>query len=871
MSVSNIDNSDENKKPEMIDMRLVKEAHLPLGLIKMEDGYYKQPLTNELESLNERNKKAEEKKKAEEEKKKEEKKKAEEKRKKEEEEKKKAEEKKAEQEKKAEEDRTKLNAEQKSIEKKTDQIEPKNKDSIYNFYWVRHAESVSNMFNNKPTDKYSDEKSNKELLTEIQNFLKDDFDEVKKMKEEQTGGKADMYLVREVYDYINSLATNVKDDKHKDLLDACPVPTGDDPSFNFVKAVKGKDKDKTTDPINPNCISILKDKPYNEEKDKTKKAEYFALWLRNFIPSNFLFQPTLSSVGVRQAEALGDNLLSMFDVSLNDITEMTIYTSATVRTMMTAYLSLSKGYSLQGESSSEIEIYVMPFINEKENDAAIIFVDKPEFHDFTNAGIHPDDIDAVAKEIKEWCDTYLSKDKQPKPNIKFNTDTYAKNQDLIKEKMKNEKKDIDNKLLTDFNTKSKEVKIGLETALKQLSETESETIRQLSEKIKKINEIIDELSNNAEITTVKYKKLAELRSNINNIIKAGSSTNEIKEISDKLPPLKELLQKLIDMVETMNNILRKDNLSNFWDLFYTQITNVKNNILVFSHGKIIADIIKETGANIFTDTVKNIEKKNNNPNYEFETWSSNTAVFKHEYTKESNDVKTNPIKNICLVKNFLEQNDLNSFLDKSTDESDKLKTKFRYLLKKFDMYKDKAQDADNDKKKDSDNNKYTEDELYNDFQEKKTNESNWYKVYKKIMEAYLKYPDKGIRKDDNSKALLDYDKYATDKNTNKLMLLSSDSLRGKIAEITHSIPKTGVLSVGGKKRKNRKAMFSNKKRTKRVRSKPKLRKYTKRNKSVNNKSVNNKSVNKKSVNKKHISKKRNKSLKKKSKYTKKRY
>ena len=55
-------------------------------------------------------------------------------------------------------------------------------------------------------------------------------------------------------------------------------------------------------------------------------------------------------------------------------------------------------------------------------------------------------------------------------------------------------------------------------------------------------------------------------------------------------------------------------------------------------------------------------------------------------------------------------------------------------------------------------------------------------------------------------------------------------------------------SGGGKKRKNRKAMFSNKKHTKRVRSKPKLRKYTKRNKSVNNKR-----------------------LKKKSKYTKKRY
>jgi hypothetical protein len=142
--------------------------------------------------------------------------------------------------------------------------------------------------------------------------------------------------------------------------------------------------------------------------------------------------------------------------------------------------------------------------------------------------------------------------------------------------------------------------------------------------------------------------------------------------------------------------------------------------------------------------------------------------------------------------------------------------------------------------------------------------SNCYKVYENIMKEYLVYHDKGIRKGDETTALLDYDKYDIDNNnnnTNKLMLLKSESLRGKIAEITHGISKTNEPSGGGKKRKNRKAMFSNKKRTKRVRSKPKLRKYTKRNKSVN----------KKSVNKKRISKKHNKSLKKKSKYTKKHY
>ena len=120
------------------------------------------------------------------------------------------------------------------------------------------------------------------------------------------------------------------------------------------------------------------------------------------------------------------------------------------------------------------------------------------------------------------------------------------------------------------------------------------------------------------------------------------------------------------------------------------------------------------------------------------------------------------------------------------------------------------------------------------------------------MKTYLVYPNDGIRKKSDVNKLLESDNFNKDDN---LMLLRSESLRGKIAEITHGI-NISNQSGGGKKRKNRKAMFSNKKRTKRVRSKLKLRKYTKHNKSVN---------------KKRISKKHNKSLKKKPRYTKRRY
>ena len=96
------------------------------------------------------------------------------------------------------------------------------------------------------------------------------------------------------------------------------------------------------------------------------------------------------------------------------------------------------------------------------------------------------------------------------------------------------------------------------------------------------------------------------------------------------------------------------------------------------------------------------------------------------------------------------------------------------------------------------------------------------------MKTYLVYPKDGIRKKSDVNKLLESDNFNKDDN---LMLLRSESLRGKIAEITHCI-NISDQNGGGKKRKNRKAMFSNKKR---------------------------------------ISKKHNKSLKKKPRYTKRRY
>lgn len=130
-----------------------------------------------------------------------------------------------------------------------------------------------------------------------------------------------------------------------------------------------------------------------EEKiDKTNnKSKIFASWF---------FMPTLSFTGVRQSEYAGENYLYDKIDSYNFI-----IVSATVRTIMTAAISVYKAFKKHlgvNKPVKQIEINIAPFINEEYNGAALIH------SDFANMAIPPDMIINVISSITTWLKTNYS-------------------------------------------------------------------------------------------------------------------------------------------------------------------------------------------------------------------------------------------------------------------------------------------------------------------------------------------------------------------------------------------------------------------------------------------------------------------------------
>lgn len=211
-------------------------------------------------------------------------------------------------------------------------------------------------------------------------------------------------LVDEVYAEIaNKVKEAQKLDKYKDYAEGCKSfiekykdqetnPPTDDylkQIFPFDESDENKYKGKQIDPNNSKCIGKLGEEFKAKTISSDEAGKLYALWLQNFIPSNFLFQPTLSQCGMVQARILGEQIKGKI---VPDI----ILTSATVRTMMTAYLAaLYAGF--------DQEIYVVPYLNESENDAKNVFKgSKKNLHDYCNYAIDPSKMPAVADTIYAW-------------------------------------------------------------------------------------------------------------------------------------------------------------------------------------------------------------------------------------------------------------------------------------------------------------------------------------------------------------------------------------------------------------------------------------------------------------------------------------
>ena len=250
-------------------------------------------------------------------------------------------------------------------------------------------------------------------------------------------------LVTNVYDFINEKVEEAKKEteKYEPYEKECKS-LADEPDlqkrFPFEK--DGKDAN------NYECIEKLNKNYKNNEDNKVKPGDdeaskFYALWLQNFIPANFLFQPTLTQCGMVQARILGEQFLpSSGKLSAKQVKPDIVITSAAVRTMMTAYLTLLYAGD---ETITDKTIYVVPYLNEEENDAEYVFKNSPEklLHDFCNYAIAQEKIRAVGEAITNWFNEpgrqIYDKDgtilidikKNVNEKIKFNYDLYEKHTD----------------------------------------------------------------------------------------------------------------------------------------------------------------------------------------------------------------------------------------------------------------------------------------------------------------------------------------------------------------------------------------------------------------------------------------------------------
>jgi hypothetical protein len=295
------------------------------------------------------------------------------------------------------------------------------------FDWVRHAESVANWANNKPSDSYTKKDLEEKLKIEIQKFQALEYLNVNKMKE-----SGNFPLINYVYGIIQKDYKNLDKDDDEILKDNCRKPDYSAiDNLSPEEIISGSEMEKikkiwafgTKDVVNDGCITQLKKlqkviEDSNDKKvwkNKLIEMKKFPFWLRNMITTNFLFQPTLTYVGMNQAMNLGKNLESQKErLGSHDL----VISSPTVRTLMTGYIALMHC----GEAIEDKTITIIPYTNEKENDTEFVLYEDG-LHDFTNAAIHPDSISDVCELIKTYLDKrYSSAD----TNITFNPDKYKK-------------------------------------------------------------------------------------------------------------------------------------------------------------------------------------------------------------------------------------------------------------------------------------------------------------------------------------------------------------------------------------------------------------------------------------------------------------
>ena len=233
--------------------------------------------------------------------------------------------------------------------------------------WVRHAESCSNLLEHQSTDKYTNESE-----TEFHKFIQHLNDEAN----EQMNDKQ-LPFHSYIHDYANKKLNKVKQFNQNKLNQL----------LLFERNYMSKSKWLLHPPLS-----------FAGMMQATK------LFVRDVMPkSKWLLHPPLSYMGMMQAMKLGEDAQFIKMVQKKNV----CITSATARTIMTAFLSLMQ---------FDKPVIVVPFINERDNYAGGFDLDH------TDRGIPPDIIDEIVLKIQTWCRTYLGITKE----IPIDTEFYKK-------------------------------------------------------------------------------------------------------------------------------------------------------------------------------------------------------------------------------------------------------------------------------------------------------------------------------------------------------------------------------------------------------------------------------------------------------------
>ena len=611
----------------------------------------------------------------------------------------------------------------------------------------------------------------------------------------------DYPLVKSTYDYINKMQNGGNNTILNGVCKPFIVPADD--NFDFVNG---------GDVINNKCITKIKE-TVKDVKSKSTIAEYYSYWLKNFLPTNFLFQPTLSGIGIKQAQALGKQLTKTADnkaqsiLSKLDISapEFIIITSASARAMMTAYAAAQTA-----ASDKPITIFVVPYITEKENDAQFVY-NNTNLHDFTNYGIHPDVIENVAAAIKTYFDKVA-----PNTQVTFDCKLYTGERDKKLGTVTPDTTLADKTKALKSELQAKKTALAITIPIWLTAEVSKKAalgadVKTAEDDLKKAE---DDLKN-AEKELTEFIKT-------NDYYKAKLAADEAVRQSD-VKNFFTWFQGKFDDTTTSTSSSTSTSTSTSSSTFKD-----KKQILAFCHGYVIKELHKITGIDLIKDIVKLVYEEIGQNREMFNTWDANTSVFTHPYFIKNSIGKRltglESIENACLVNNSKALDQIKQLREKTTDldkdiadinDNEKalaianpsasaaptkapeakakapeakanLEPMYGYLLTILGMT-EKASDLSTNIKdiqgqleqmKDKKSPTYAQ--LVTILKDK-YDKGSLGDVYKKLKEKYLSSPDTFRAK--AAGKLLPEDRFG-DQSIDYISL-SPESLRGKIAKITH--------------------------------------------------------------------------------------